>query len=109
MMETEMTAMDGNRHLPTINGDYEATANGLTIKFDNVQLAPPQGVMAVNYSWYDYLPCFFVITQNYVSGLSTGRCNPTNGQYHSTLYERGLPAQVDHSTSPNMEFGYCRQ
>lgn len=49
-----MSAMDGNRRLPSIDGDYEATINGLTIKFDNVRLAPPQGVMAVNYSRYDY-------------------------------------------------------
>ena len=54
MMETKMSAMDGNHHLPSIDGDHEVTINGLTIKFDNVRLAPPQGVMAVNYSRYDY-------------------------------------------------------
>ncbi len=45
-------AMDSNRRLPMLDGDYEATVDGLTYEFNNVRLAPPQGVMAVNYSRY---------------------------------------------------------
>lgn len=63
MKETEILAMDGNRRLPTTDGDYEAAINGLTFKFDNVRLAPPQGVMAVNYSRYGHLLCSFVAAQ----------------------------------------------
>jgi hypothetical protein len=47
-------AMDGNRRLPMMDGDYRATIDGLTYKFNNVRLAPPQGVMAVNYSRYGF-------------------------------------------------------
>ncbi|KIL56127.1 hypothetical protein M378DRAFT_17358 [Amanita muscaria Koide BX008] len=50
MAKTGILAMDGNRRLPSIDGDYEATIGGLTYKFNNVQLAPPQGAMAVNYA-----------------------------------------------------------
>ena len=55
MSSTGISAMDGNRRLSSIDGDYEATVGGLTYKFSNVRLAPPQGVMAANYSRYDLL------------------------------------------------------
>lgn len=56
MAKTGILTMDGNHHLNTIDGDYEATIGGLTYKFNNVQLAPPQGAMAVNYAQYDLCP-----------------------------------------------------
>jgi hypothetical protein len=101
MMETEMSAMDGNRRLPSIDGDYEATINGLTIKFDNVRLAPPQGVMAVNYSRYDYASllchelelCFRAIHREvqphqWAISLNTLREGPSNagGSFYFAQY-----------------------
>ena len=58
MAKTGIPAMDGNRRLNSIDGDYEATIGGLTYKFNNVQLAPPQGAMAVNYARYDLCSAF---------------------------------------------------
>ena len=42
--------MDANTQLPPGAGAYTVEVKGIPIKFHNVELAPPQGMLAVNYA-----------------------------------------------------------
>jgi hypothetical protein len=47
--------MDANKRLPTSKGKYMVEVEGIPIEFHNVELAPPSGVVAANYSRFVFL------------------------------------------------------
>jgi len=42
--------MDANTRLPPGTGVYTVEVEGIPIEFHNVELAPPQGMLAINYA-----------------------------------------------------------
>ena len=108
MTRTGILAMGSDQQHAPHDGDYEATIGGLLCKFSDVRLAPPQGVMAVNYSRYSTSFHNLFSDLNSALGPSTESDNPMNGLYPSIHCERVQQLREGHSILLNMGFGCYR-
>jgi hypothetical protein len=65
--------MDSNERLPTGRGKYTVTVDDIQVDFHNAELAPPRGVMAINYVrfiHFEHQPHDFALS------WTTGRISP---------------------------------
>jgi hypothetical protein len=102
--------MDANRGLPSSTGTYTMELEGLPIQFNDVELAPPCGVMAANYARAIH---FERQPHKYAAAWTTGRTFADDDGGHFFLSQYGIRVHAAANTAivwqPEMPHGTSLQ